>query len=128
MLVLAGAGSGKTQVIISRIVNLIKRQKIPAEQILAVTFTNKAAKEMQERVKASAGKLAEGMIISTFHSLGVRILRRDIKRSGYRANFSIYGESDQSGVIRQAMGDLGSIPKRPIRTWSAGASPWPRTA
>jgi len=112
MLVLAGAGSGKTQVIISRIVNLIKRQKIPAEQILAVTFTNKAAKEMQERVKASAGKLAEGMIISTFHSLGVRILRRDIKRSGYRANFSIYGESDQSGVIRQAMGDLGLDPKK----------------
>jgi len=112
MLVLAGAGSGKTQVIISRIVNLIKRQKIPAEQILAVTFTNKAAKEMQERVKTSAGKLAEGMIISTFHSLGVRILRRDIKRSGYRANFSIYGESDQSGVIRQAMGDLGLDPKK----------------
>lgn len=112
MLVLAGAGSGKTQVITSRIVNLLKRQKIPAEQILAVTFTNKAAKEMQERVKASAGKLAEGMIISTFHSLGVRILRRDIKRSGYRSNFSIYGESDQSGVIRQAMGDLGLDPKK----------------
>ncbi len=112
MLVLAGAGSGKTQVITSRIVNLLKRQKIPAEQILAVTFTNKAAKEMQERVKASAGKLAEGMIISTFHSLGVRILRRDIKHLGYRQNFSIYGESDQSGVIRQAMGDLGLDPKQ----------------
>lgn len=107
MLVLAGAGSGKTQVITSRIVNLLKRHKIPAEQILAVTFTNKAAREMQERVKNAAGKLAEGMLISTFHSLGVHILRRDIKRFGYRANFSIYGESDQSGVIRQAMSDLG---------------------
>lgn len=112
MLVLAGAGSGKTQVITSRIVNLLKRHKIPAEQILAVTFTNKAAREMQERVKNMAGKLAEGMIISTFHSLGVRILRRDIKRLGYRTNFSIYGESDQSGVIRQAMNDLALDPKQ----------------
>ncbi|CAH2031148.1 ATP-dependent helicase [Trichlorobacter ammonificans] len=112
LLVLAGAGSGKTQVITSRIVNLLKRHRIPAEQILAVTFTNKAAREMQERVKGAAGKLAEGMIISTFHSLGVRILRHDIRRLGYRPNFSIYGESDQSGVIRQAMGDLDLDPKQ----------------
>jgi len=112
MLVLAGAGSGKTQVITSRIINLLKRHQIPPDRILAVTFTNKAAREMQARVKAAAGNLAEGMVISTFHSLGVRILRRDISRLGYRPNFSIYGESDQTGILRQAISDLGLDPKQ----------------
>ena len=106
LLVLAGAGSGKTQVITSRIVHLLAKLKIPAEQILAVTFTNKAAKEMQERVKRAAGAKSEGMLISTFHSLGVRILRRDIRRLGYKPNFTIYSDSDQSGVVRQALSDL----------------------
>lgn len=106
LLVLAGAGSGKTQVITSRIVHLLATCKIPAEQILAVTFTNKAAKEMQERVKRAAGAKAEGILISTFHSLGVRILRRDIRRLGYKPNFTIYSDSDQSGVVRQALSDL----------------------
>ena len=106
LLVLAGAGSGKTQVITSRIVHLLTRLKVPAQQILAVTFTNKAAREMQERVKRAAGIKTEGMLISTFHSLGVRILRRDIRRLGYKPNFTIYGESDQSGVIRQVLADL----------------------
>lgn len=106
LLVLAGAGSGKTQVITSRIVNLLTRHKVPAERILAVTFTNKAAREMQERVRRAAGSRAEGMVISTFHSLGVRILRRDIRRLGYKPNFSIYGEGDQTGVIRQALAEL----------------------
>lgn len=112
LLVLAGAGSGKTQVITSRIVHLLKRKGIPAEEILAVTFTNKAAKEMQQRVTAAAGKSAQGMVISTFHSLGVRILRRDIRRLGYKPTFSIYTESDQSGVLRQAMRDLNLDPKQ----------------
>ena len=106
LLVLAGAGSGKTQVITSRIVHLLAKLKIPADQILAVTFTNKAAKEMQERVKRTAGPKAEGILISTFHSLGVRILRRDIRRLGYKPNFTIYSDSDQSGVVRQALSDL----------------------
>jgi len=112
LLVLAGAGSGKTQVITSRIVHLLKNKRIPAEEILAVTFTNKAAKEMQQRVTAAAGKSAQGMVISTFHSLGVRILRRDIRRLGYKPTFSIYTESDQSGVLRQAMRDLNLDPKQ----------------
>jgi len=112
LLVLAGAGSGKTQVITSRIVHLLKNKRIPAEEILAVTFTNKAAKEMQHRVTAAAGKSAQGMVISTFHSLGVRILRRDIRRLGYKPTFSIYTESDQSGVLRQAMRDLNFDPKQ----------------
>ncbi|ACD95785.1 ATP-dependent helicase [Trichlorobacter lovleyi] len=106
LLVLAGAGSGKTQVITSRIVHLLGTLKVPADQILAVTFTNKAAKEMQERVKRAAGAKSEGMLISTFHSLGVRILRRDIRRLGYKPNFTIYSDSDQSGVVRQALSDL----------------------
>lgn len=106
LLVLAGAGSGKTQVITSRIVHLLTKLKVPAEQILAVTFTNKAATEMQERVKRVAGAKAEGMLISTFHSLGVRVLRRDIRRLGYKPNFTIYSDSDQSGVVRQALSDL----------------------
>lgn len=112
LLVLAGAGSGKTQVITSRIVHLLKSRQVPAERILAVTFTNKAAKEMQERVTAAAGKAAQGMVISTFHSLGVKILRRDIRRLGYKPNFSIYTESDQAGVLRQAMRDLDLDPKQ----------------
>lgn len=112
LLVLAGAGSGKTQVITSRIVHLLKNKRIPPEEILAVTFTNKAAKEMQERVTAAAGKASQGMVISTFHSLAVRILRRDIRRLGYKPSFSIYTESDQSGVLRQAMRDLQLDPKQ----------------
>lgn len=112
LLVLAGAGSGKTQVITSRIVHLLKNRRVPAEEILAVTFTNKAAKEMQQRVAAAAGKSAQGMVISTFHSLGVRILRRDIRRLGYKPTFSIYTESDQAGVLRQAMRDLNLDPKQ----------------
>ena len=109
---LAGAGSGKTQVITSRIVHLLKGLKVPAENILAVTFTNKAAKEMQERVSAAAGSSSKGMIISTFHSLGVRILRHDIRHLGYKPNFSIYTESDQAGVLRQAMRDIDLDPKQ----------------
>ena len=112
LLVLAGAGSGKTQVITSRIVHLLKNRQVPAEAILAVTFTNKAAREMQQRVQAAAGKAAQGILISTFHSLGVRILRRDIRRLGYKPNFSIYTESDQAGVLRQAMRDLDLDPKQ----------------
>ncbi len=112
LLVLAGAGSGKTQVITSRIVYLLRHHQVPPEAILAVTFTNKAAREMQERVAATVGKAAEGMVISTFHALGVRMLRRDIRQLGYKPNFSIYTESDQAGVLRQAMRDLELDPKR----------------
>ena len=103
LLILAGAGSGKTQVVTTRIVHLLKNRLIPAENILAVTFTNKAAREMRERVAGMAGSLADGIVVSTFHSLGVRILRRDIRILGFKPNFSIYSTSDQAGVIRQAM-------------------------
>jgi len=103
LLILAGAGSGKTQVVTTRIVHLLKDKHVPAENILAVTFTNKAAREMRERVAGMAGSMADGIVISTFHSLGVRILRRDIRALGFKPNFSIYSSSDQAGVLRQAM-------------------------
>ncbi len=112
LLILAGAGSGKTQVITTRIVHLLKEQRVPAENILAVTFTNKAAREMNERVGGMAGALAKGIVISTFHSLGVRILRRDIRALGFKPNFSIYSTSDQAGVIRQAVRERDIDPKK----------------
>jgi superfamily I DNA/RNA helicase len=107
LLVLAGAGSGKTRVITTRIGHLLCDRGVEAEQILAVTFTNKAAREMQERVEELVGRqAAKGMVISTFHSLGVRILRRDIHRLGYRRNFTIYSSSDQVGLVRQLAREL----------------------
>ena len=112
LLILAGAGSGKTQVITTRIVHLLKDLRVPADNILAVTFTNKAAREMNERVLGMAGSIAKGIVISTFHSLGVRILRRDIRALGFKPNFSIYSTSDQAGVIRQAVRERDIDPKK----------------
>jgi DNA helicase II / ATP-dependent DNA helicase PcrA len=101
LLLLAGAGSGKTRVITCRIAYLLRERRVPAEQILAVTFTNKAAREMKERVEELVGrKNARGMGISTFHSLCVRILKEDIERLGYKKNFSIYGAADQARLVR----------------------------
>ncbi|MRR35465.1 ATP-dependent DNA helicase Rep, partial [bacterium] len=109
LLVLAGAGSGKTRVITYRIGHLLIDKKVKVESILAVTFTNKAAGEMKERVRELVGRgKSKGMVISTFHSLGVRILRRDIERLGYKKNFSIYTTSDQIGLIRQAMREVNA--------------------
>ncbi len=101
LLLLAGAGSGKTRVITSRIGYLRLDRQVPADRILAVTFTNKAAREMKERVIEQVGKrAAKGMVISTFHSLCVRILKEDIELLGYKKNFSIYAAADQSRLVR----------------------------
>ncbi|HEX9024612.1 MAG TPA: UvrD-helicase domain-containing protein, partial [Geobacteraceae bacterium] len=108
LLVLAGAGSGKTRVITCRIAYLLKERKVAPESILAVTFTNKAAKEMAERLVELVGSTAsEGMIIATFHSLCVRILRREIHQLGYRPSFTIYDTSDQVGLLRKVMREAG---------------------
>ena len=114
LLLLAGAGSGKTRVITCRIGYLLRRLEVAAENIVAVTFTNKAAREMKERVDELVGRRhARGMIVSTFHSLGMRILREDIERLGYKKNFSIYGAADQARLIRDLLqGASGSDGKR----------------
>jgi len=99
VLVLAGAGSGKTRVITTRIAYLLRQ--VSADHIVALTFTNKAAREMLDRVVKQVGrKKSKGLIVSTFHSLGVRILRQEIERLGYKRNFSIYSASDQLRLVR----------------------------
>lgn len=107
VLVLAGAGSGKTRVIIQRIAYLIEAKQVPAKQILAVTFTNKASREMHERLRELLGESGQGVHLSTFHSLGVRLLRENIEHLGYRPNFVIYDSQDQLSLIRSIMEDHG---------------------
>ena len=113
VLILAGAGSGKTRVITYRIAHLIDAIGVPPDSILAVTFTNKAAGEMASRVESLVGgrSLAKPLI-STFHSFCVRLLRRDIETlqiggKGYRKDFVIYDEADQQNVVKAAMRRLG---------------------
>jgi DNA helicase-2/ATP-dependent DNA helicase PcrA len=107
LLLLAGAGSGKTRVITYRIAYLLLQRGVPAESIMAVTFTNKAAKEMKERVIELVGRArSRGMVISTFHSLCVRILKEEIERLGYKKNFSIYAASDQARLVRDILQEL----------------------
>jgi DNA helicase-2/ATP-dependent DNA helicase PcrA len=111
LLILAGAGSGKTRVITVRIAHLIAEKNIPPYNILAVTFTNKAAGEMRERVEAllKGQKLNSAPLISTFHSLCVRILRQDIEhlQEGYTKSFTIYDTADSQKVIKACVKDLG---------------------
>ncbi|MFQ3577825.1 MAG: UvrD-helicase domain-containing protein, partial [Verrucomicrobiia bacterium] len=99
-------GTGKTRVITSRICHLLD-QGHPPEAILAVTFTNKAAHEMRERLAAKLpGDQAHRLTISTFHSFCVRLLRSDIDRLGYKPNFVIYDDADQTGLLRKIAGKL----------------------
>src|ERR671938_1531362 len=111
LLILAGAGSGKTRVIVHRIAYLIAERKVAPPNILAVTFTNKAAGEMRERVIRLLGHypLAGAPLISTFHSLCVRILRRDIAAlaEGYTRSFTIYDQDDSVRVVKAAVKDFG---------------------
>ncbi|MDQ3635758.1 MAG: UvrD-helicase domain-containing protein [Acidobacteriota bacterium] len=116
LLVLAGAGSGKTRVITIRIAYLIKEKIVAPHNILAVTFTNKAAGEMRERINEllRGQNLRSAPLISTFHSLCVRILRQDIEHlsEGYNRSFTIYDTDDSSKVIRNCIKDLGLDPKQ----------------
>ena len=95
LLILAGAGSGKTRVLTQRVAYLIKEKNVPPYNIMAITFTNKAAKEMKERVDKLIGNLANEVWVSTFHSSCVRILRRHIDKLGYDRFFTIYDSDDQ---------------------------------
>lgn len=106
LLILAGAGSGKTRVLTHRIAHMIEDLNIYPSQILAITFTNKAAEEMRERVKTLIGDAVENMWISTFHSSCVRILRREIDKLGYKKDFTIYDTYDQKALIKQCMEEL----------------------
>ena len=107
LLILAGAGSGKTRVITYRIAYLIGDGHAQPDQVLAVTFTNKAAGEMRERVEALIGDDAKGVWLSTFHSLCARLLRREAPKIGLSRDFVIYDSSDQVAVVKQAEKELG---------------------
>ncbi|MCY6355810.1 DNA helicase PcrA [Clostridium sp. ZS2-4] len=106
LLVLAGAGSGKTRVLTYRIAHMIEDLDIPHYNILAITFTNKAAGEMKGRIKSLIDVNIDNMWVSTFHSCCVRILRREIDKLGYSKNFAIYDSSDQKTLIKQCMKEL----------------------
>jgi DNA helicase-2/ATP-dependent DNA helicase PcrA len=112
VLVVAGAGSGKTRVLTYRIAHLIRDLRVPPDSILAITFTNKAADEMRARVAALVGGAVRSMWVSTFHSACVRILRREASRLGYRSGFSIYDEADSLRLINLVLKDLDVDPKR----------------
>ncbi|WP_223870024.1 DNA helicase PcrA [Paenibacillus sabuli] len=112
LLLMAGAGSGKTRVLTHRIAYLIEKRRVAPWSILAITFTNKAAREMQERVSALVGAHGRDIWVSTFHSMCVRLLRKDIDRIGYTSNFSILDSTDQLSVIRGCMKDLNLDTKK----------------
>ena len=109
ILIIAGAGSGKTRVITFRIAHMLD-SGIPQSQILALTFTNKAAKEMEDRVKDLTQRKLQNLTVSTFHAFGVRILRQDIDKLGYRENFSIYDETDRTSLIKECGRELNFSP------------------
>ncbi len=112
LLVLAGAGSGKTRVLTHRLAHLIESGKVRPHQTLAITFTNKAAGEMRERVEALLGASARWMWVCTFHSACARMLRQDAALLGYRSNFTIYDEDDSARLIKHCLEDLRLDVKR----------------
>lgn len=112
LLIMAGAGSGKTRVLTHRIAYLMVERGVNPYNILAITFTNKAAREMKDRIGALLGGAAEEVWISTFHSACVRILRRDIDRIGYNRNFTILDTTDQQSVIKGILKEKNLDPKK----------------
>lgn len=108
LLIVAGAGSGKTRVLTHRIAHLIETREAWPSQILAITFTNKAAAEMRERVQALLGDSAQGMWISTFHSACVRILRREAESLGLSSTFTIYDSADQRTILKRIIKELNA--------------------
>jgi len=120
LLVVAGAGSGKTRVLTRRIAYLMARRNVAPYEILAITFTNKAAGEMKERVRELVGSVAKSMWVSTFHSACVRILRQEANRLGYSNTFSIYDSADSQRLITIVAKELNLDPKRyPARAFQS---------
>ncbi|MDR0408885.1 MAG: UvrD-helicase domain-containing protein [Spirochaetaceae bacterium] len=139
VLIIAGAGSGKTRVITCRIAYMLEKG-IPQSAVLALTFTNKASREMEERVKEITGRSLRALTVSTFHAFGVKILRDEIEALGWRQNFSIYDEGDKFEAVKEALreckmykasegGDVKSIGqifskiKTGLLRWGEGADP-----
>ncbi|HEY3071087.1 MAG TPA: UvrD-helicase domain-containing protein [Gaiellaceae bacterium] len=112
VLVVAGAGSGKTRVLTHRIAHLVSACGVKPQEILAITFTNKAAGEMKERLEGLLGDVAPRMWVMTFHAACGRILRREAPRLGYRTNFTIYDQADQVRLVKQCLEELERDPKR----------------
>jgi DNA helicase-2/ATP-dependent DNA helicase PcrA len=112
VLVVAGAGSGKTRVLTHRIAHLVSACGVKPQEILAITFTNKAAGEMRERLEGILGDVAPRMWVMTFHAACGRILRREAPRLGYRSNFTIYDQADQVRLAKQCLEELERDPKR----------------
>ena len=124
-LVLAGAGSGKTRVIINKIAHLIGKCGYLPKQIAAVTFTNKAAREMKERVAQSIGKeSSKGLIVSTFHTLGFDIIKREYKHLGFKANMTLFDEHDQMALLKELTADLLQEDKELLRALINRISNW----
>jgi DNA helicase II / ATP-dependent DNA helicase PcrA len=112
LLILAGAGSGKTRVLTHRIAYLVRTDRVRAGEILAITFTNKAAQEMRERVELLLGRRTRAMWVMTFHSACARMLRSEAPRLGYSKSFTIYDQADSRRQIKRCIDDLGVDPKR----------------
>src|SRR6184192_3828492 len=112
LLVIAGAGSGKTRVLTHRVAHLIAACGVKPNEILAITFTNKAAGEMRERLEGLLGGVARAIWILTFHAACGRILRREAPRLGYKTNFTIYDQADQVRLVKQCLEELERDPKR----------------
>ena len=112
LLVVAGAGSGKTRVLTHRVAHLIRAHGVKPNEILAITFTNKAAAEMRERLERMLGRTARAIWILTFHAACGRILRREAERLGYRSTFTIYDQADQVRLVKACLEELGKDPKR----------------
>ncbi|WP_245783951.1 UvrD-helicase domain-containing protein [Alicyclobacillus macrosporangiidus] len=112
LLILAGAGSGKTSVLTRRIAYLIGTRRAAPWSILAITFTNKAAREMRDRIEGLVGPIAQDIWAMTFHAMCVRILRRDIQRIGYQSGFTILDDGDQLATVKRILADLNIDSKR----------------
>ncbi|MEL7565606.1 MAG: DNA helicase PcrA [Dehalobacterium sp.] len=112
LLIMAGAGSGKTRVLVHRVAYLIEEKEVDPSRILAITFTNKAAKEMRERIEKLVGGDSRAMWIGTFHATCVRILRQDISHLGYNRYFVIYDDNDQQTLIKKCLKELNIDDKK----------------